>query len=112
MEAPASFAIHQGTTERQWGFADSVEGYARHGIRALTVRRALVEDYGSAKAARLISDAGLQVLGVSRCASLTENDPIRIDIPFEDNTLPATCQHPADGFFPDDHACRLAGPIV
>ena len=78
MAAPASFAIHQGTTERQWGFAESVEGYARHGIRALTVRRSLVEEYGSAKAARLISDAGLQVLGVSRCASLTEDDPVRI----------------------------------
>jgi len=87
MEAPASFAIHQGTTERQWGFADSVEGYARHGIRALTVRRALVEDYGSAKAARLISDAGLQVLGVSRCASLTENDPIRIAANHDENRL-------------------------
>lgn len=78
MSAPASFAIHQGTTERHWGFADSVEGYARHGIRALTVRRALVEDYGVSQAAKHISDAGLQVLGVSRCASLTEDDPVRI----------------------------------
>ena len=76
--APANFAMHQGTTERQWGFVESVEGYARHGIRALTVRRSLVEEHGVTKAARLISDAGLKVLGVSRCASLTEDDPARI----------------------------------
>ena len=37
--APANFAMHQGTTERQWDFVQSVEGCARHGIRALTVRR-------------------------------------------------------------------------
>ena len=76
--APANFAMHQGTTERQWGFVESIEGYARHGIRAVTVRRSLVEEYGVTKAAKLISDAGLKVLGVSRCASLTEDDPTRI----------------------------------
>ena len=61
MEAPASFAIHQGTTERQWGFADSVEGNARHGIRALTARRALVENYGSARPAERMMSAGLGI---------------------------------------------------
>ncbi|MBT6403920.1 MAG: sugar phosphate isomerase/epimerase [Rhodospirillaceae bacterium] len=76
--APANFAMHQGTTERQWGFVESVEGYARHGIRALTVRRSSIEEYGVTKAAKLISDADLKVLGVSRCASLTEDDPAKI----------------------------------
>tara|TARA_R110002110_G_scaffold415612_2_gene651779 strand:+ start:234768 stop:235607 length:840 start_codon:yes stop_codon:yes gene_type:complete len=76
--APANFAMHQGTTERQWDFAQSIEGYARHGIRALTVRRSLIEEYGVTAAAKLISDAGLKVLGVSRCASLTEDDPAKI----------------------------------
>lgn len=85
MSAPALFAIHQGTTERQWGFAASIEGYARHGIRAVTVRRALVEEYGVGRAARLIADAGLKVLGVSRCASLTEMDPNRIVDNHEEN---------------------------
>ena len=59
--APANFAMHQGTTERQWGFVESVEGYARHGIRALTVRRSSIEEYGVTKAAKLISDADLKV---------------------------------------------------
>jgi len=76
--APANFAMHQGTTERQWGFVEAVESYARHGIRALTVRRASIEEYGVTRAAKLISDAGLKVLGVSRCASLTEDDPAKI----------------------------------
>ena len=76
--APANFAMHQGTTERQWGFVESVEGYARHGIRALTVRRSSIEEYGVTKAAKLISDADLKVLGVSRCASLTADDPAKI----------------------------------
>ncbi len=83
--APAKFAIHQGTTERQWGFVESVEGYARHGIQALTVRRSLVEEYGVTKAAKLISDAGLKVLGVSRCASLTEDAPAQIAENHEEN---------------------------
>lgn len=39
MTAPERFAMHQGTTERQWGFAESIEGYAPHGIRAVTVHR-------------------------------------------------------------------------
>ena len=85
MSAPAAFAIHQGTTERQWNFVESIEGYARHGIRAVTVRRSLVEEHGLAQAARLISDAGLKVLGVSRCASLTEEDPSRTALNHEEN---------------------------
>lgn len=85
MVAPAAFAIHQGTTERQWNFVESIEGYARHGIRAVTVRRSLVEEHGPKKAARLISDAGLKVLGVSRCASITEEDPSRIATNHEEN---------------------------
>lgn len=76
--APANFAMHQGTTERKWGFVDTVEGYARHGIRALTVRRSSVEEYGVTNAAKRISDAGLRVLGVSRCSSLTADDPTQI----------------------------------
>ena len=83
--APANFAMHQGTTERQWGFVESIEGYARHGIRAVTVRRSLVEEHGVTKAAKLISDAGLKVLGVSRCASLTEDDPTKIAANHDEN---------------------------
>ena len=83
--APANFAMHQGTTERQWGFVDAVEGYARHGIRALTVRRASIEEYGVTRAARLIADAGMRVLGVSRCASLTADDPAQIAQNHEEN---------------------------
>ena len=85
MSAPARFAIHQGTTERQWDFPQSIEGYARHGIRAVTVRRSLVEKFGVTHAARLIADAGLKVLGVSRCAPLTDMDPVRIAENHEEN---------------------------
>jgi sugar phosphate isomerase/epimerase len=85
MAEPVKLALHQGTTERQWGFVESVEGYARHGIPALTVRRSLVEEHGVAAAAKLIADAGLKVLGVSRCASLTEDDPARIAANHEEN---------------------------
>jgi len=83
--APETFAIHQGTVERQWNFEQAVEGFARRGIRALTVRRSDIEAYGPDRAARLISDAGLQVLGVSRCASLTDSDPARITANHDEN---------------------------
>lgn len=85
MTAPPRLAVHQGTTERQWGFAESVEGYARHGVPALTVRRSLVEDFGSAGAVRRIGDAGLRVLGVSRSAPLTGDDPGRIAANHDEN---------------------------
>lgn len=77
--------MNQGTTERQWGFVDSIGGYARQGIRALTVHRSQVGAYGLDKAARLISNGGLKMLGVSRCASLTEDDPARIAANREEN---------------------------
>jgi len=41
----------------------------------LIVHRSDIGEYGVDRYANLISDAGLQVLDVSRCASLTESDP-------------------------------------
>jgi hypothetical protein len=41
----------------------------------LIVHRSDIEEYGVDWTAHLISDAGLEVLEVSRCASLTESDP-------------------------------------
>lgn len=49
------------------------------------MRRSSIEEYGITKAAKLISDTGLRVLGVSRCASLTENDPPKIAKNHEEN---------------------------
>ncbi len=85
MTAPANFAVHQGTLERQWSFEQCVEGIARHGVRALTVRRGDVEAYGVERAAKLISDASIAVLGISRCASLTEDDPAMIAANHDEN---------------------------
>ena len=85
MTAPANFAIHQGTLERQWTFAECVNGIARHGVRALTVRRGDVESYGVDRAAKLVSDAGIEILGVSRCATLTESEPASVAANHEEN---------------------------
>jgi len=72
---PEVFAIHQGAVERQWNFEWAVEGLARRGICSLIMHRSDIGEYGVDRSANLISDAGLQVLDVSRCASLTESDP-------------------------------------
>jgi sugar phosphate isomerase/epimerase len=77
MKTPERFAMHQGTTERQWSFEQAVEGYARHGIRAMTVRRESIEEMGAGPAGKRLRDAGIEVLGVSRCAPVTEDDPGR-----------------------------------
>ena len=74
MAAPDRMAMHQGTTPF-WTFKEDVEGYLRHGFRAMTVRRDKLAEYGIEKAARLMRDSGMEVIGLSGISPLTATDP-------------------------------------
>ena len=57
----SKLAIHQATTLEQWSFEEAVEGYARHGVRAIGVWRDKIQEFGIQRAARLLRDTGVTV---------------------------------------------------
>jgi sugar phosphate isomerase/epimerase len=67
-------AINQATTRLQWDFRQSVEGYARHGVRRTAVWRDKMAACGLAEARRLLDDHGFTVTGLNRAGPLTAPD--------------------------------------
>ena len=63
MPDEARLSINQMTTWKQWSFALSVEGYARHGVRGISVWREKLMEFGITNGARLLDDVGMQVSG-------------------------------------------------
>lgn len=53
-------------TVRGWTLGQCIEGCARHGIRGISPWRDRIAEYGLARAARHVRDAGLRVSGVCR----------------------------------------------
>jgi sugar phosphate isomerase/epimerase len=68
-------AIHQATTETRWGLREAIPGYARHGVRGITVRRDKLAACGVAEARRLLRDHGMAVSGLSRFHPSSASDP-------------------------------------
>lgn len=62
-------------TTKKWTLAEAVDGCVRAGIPSIGPWRDIVADAGLDKAARLISDAGLQVSSLCRGGFLTAVDP-------------------------------------
>jgi len=62
-------------TTKKWTLAEAVDGCVRAGIPLIGPWRDIVADAGLDKAARLISDAGLQVSSLCRGGFLTAVDP-------------------------------------
>ncbi len=60
-------AINQVTTRRQWTLAQAIEGYARHGVRAIGIFRDALAECGLDEAAGRLRDAGMTV--TSLCAA-------------------------------------------
>ncbi|MER9216273.1 sugar phosphate isomerase/epimerase [Mesorhizobium sp. M0663] len=71
---PERVAINQATTRTQWDFRESVEGYARHGVRGVGVWRDAIENYGMGEAKRLLADNGMAVTGLNRAGPLVGLD--------------------------------------
>ncbi|MER8949854.1 sugar phosphate isomerase/epimerase family protein [Mesorhizobium sp. M0809] len=71
---PKRIAINQATTRAQWDFRESVEGYARHGVRGIGVWRDAIERCGMADAKRLLADNGMTVTGLNRAGPVVGLD--------------------------------------
>ncbi len=56
----ARFALNQITTPK-WSMGEAIEGLRRHGIPGIGLWRHFIDDYGTAKTARHLKDAGLWV---------------------------------------------------
>lgn len=69
---PARIAINQATTRLQWNFRQSVEGYARHGVRGIAVWRDKIQECGIGDAKRLLADNGMTVTGLNRAGPFIE----------------------------------------
>jgi sugar phosphate isomerase/epimerase len=57
----SKLALNQATTRVQWGFRDSVEGYSRAGVRAISVWTDKVAAIGLPTAKKLLNDYGMRV---------------------------------------------------
>ncbi len=67
-------AINQITTRDQWDLRQAVEGYARHGVRGISVWRDKLEALGAAEAARILDDHGMTVTGLCRAGMFPAAD--------------------------------------
>ena len=57
----ALLSINQVTTLEQWSLRQAIEGYARHGVRAMGVWRDKLDEIGAAAAARALREADMSV---------------------------------------------------
>lgn len=71
----ARFSLNQATT-KHWPLPDLVESSARAGLQWVGLWREPVEEYGLARSAKLVADAGLRVSSLCRGGFLTATDPV------------------------------------
>ena len=57
----ALLSINQVTTLERWSLREAIDGYARHGVRAMGVWRDKLGEIGAAAAARSLREAGMSV---------------------------------------------------
>lgn len=68
-------SINQYTTREQWSLAQAIEGYARHGIRAMAVDSLKLRELGVAQAAKMLREHQMAVSGYCIGGLLTDHDP-------------------------------------
>jgi sugar phosphate isomerase/epimerase len=71
---PAKLALNAVTVRKRWNMAQTIEGCARHGIRAIAPWRDQVAAIGLKEAVRLINAHELEVTGLCRGGFFTAKD--------------------------------------
>ncbi len=66
-------AINQATTRNRWTHEQSLEGYARHGIRQINLWRDKLAELGVSKTRQLLQQYGLSVIGLNRIGPVFED---------------------------------------
>ena len=78
-------AINQVTTRNQWNFAESVDGYARYGIRGISVWADKLRHHGVKAAVKLLNDTQMSVCGLCVGGLLTEPEPAKARQQIDEN---------------------------
>lgn len=73
----SKLAINQFTTLHQWSLPEAIEGYARHGVRAMGVIREKLREVGVLEAKRLLRAHEMHVTCLCIGGLLTDSDPGR-----------------------------------
>jgi sugar phosphate isomerase/epimerase len=81
----ARLSLNIATVREQWSLEQCIEGCLRHGIPAISPWRDKLHEMGVSKAARRITDAGLQVSGLCRGGMFTAPDKARRQAALDDN---------------------------
>ena len=81
----ALLSINQVTTLEQWSLPQAIEGYARHGIRAIAVWRDKLKEIGASAAARQLRAADMTVTGYCVGGLLTALDDAAFRARIDDN---------------------------
>ncbi|HEX7249615.1 MAG TPA: sugar phosphate isomerase/epimerase family protein [Burkholderiales bacterium] len=71
---PAKLSLNTATIREKWGFAQAIEGCARHGIRGISPWRDQLAAMGVKEAVRAIKAHGLTVTGLCRGGFFTAQD--------------------------------------
>ena len=62
----SKLSINQMTTRDQWTLREAIEGYSRHGVKAICIWRDKLEECGIGDAQNLLADHGMTVTGLCR----------------------------------------------
>jgi sugar phosphate isomerase/epimerase len=82
---PGPLSLNTVTVKEQWNLAACIEGCARHGIPGISPWRDVLQEMGTAQAARRIRDAGLVVTGLCRGGMFPASDAAGRAAAIEDN---------------------------
>lgn len=82
--ALSRFAMNQITTP-EWSMAQAIDGYAAQGVGGIAVWRHFLDDYGTARTARHLRDAGLWVASLCTSAWLNEPDAVGLRKAIDEN---------------------------
>lgn len=83
--AKGALSLNTATVREQWSLAQCIEGCLRHGISGIAPWRDKLVETGTARAARLIRDAGLTVTGLCRGGMFPAPDAAGRRAAIEDN---------------------------
>ena len=85
MEGHSKLSINQYTTKMKWALREAVEGYARHGIRGISVTRDTLVEIGLKRASQLLNDNGMHVSGYCIGGLLTTPNELAFRARIEEN---------------------------
>lgn len=79
-------AVHT-QTNKPWSLRQCIDGYAKAGIRGISVWRNVIEPIGAAEAGRMLRDSGMVVPALVRGGFFVSSDPAKRQAAIDDNKV-------------------------